>query len=170
MLTMQDAAYATNLKSGFDATAGYLGGSALNEWTPEEFFKVQERRLLIWVGAVGSLSRPDPAGDAYMAVTRARSLTCHIGRTIALDMETSTDAHYVSVFGAVAHMAHFFVWVYGSLGNIISLPALDGRWVADPGNAAHLSGVPDEVACQWTDTGKIDESLIASGEALRMLW
>src|SRR5262245_19228134 len=89
---MEDTAYPVKLRpTGFDAVAGYIGGSALHEWQNADFWSLPHhvRRLPIFVGAVKGQARSNPRADAALILQRVQALTMARTRVIALDMETS---------------------------------------------------------------------------------
>lgn len=170
---LQDAEYRDNIEpSGFDAVAGYIGGSAANIWTNSDFWSLDHalRRLPIWVGAVGGIARISALADASAAVARLRELTVHPGRVVALDMETAVDPRYVLTFGHIVANAGYMTWVYGSLDFVFRNPPLDGYWVADYDHVTTKPAHPMVVAKQYANGQSIDRSVIYGGANFRHLW
>lgn len=170
---MQDAEFPQNLEPhGFEAVAGYIGGSAAHEWENRDFWSLPHdvRRLPIWVGGVAGIPRKSPLADAHAAVARLRELTVHPGRVIALDMETAIAPLYVRTFGHILRNAGYLVWVYGSLSFVTQNPRLDGYWVAEYDNDPSKPANPHVVAKQYINGDRIDRSVIYGGRNYRHLW
>jgi len=170
---MQDAEFPTNLEpTGFDAVAGYIGGSAAHEWDNKDFWSLPHgvRRLPIWVGAVAGIARKSALADAHATVARLRELTIHPGRVVALDMETAIAPLYVRTFGHIVRNAGYLVWVYGSLDFVGHNPRLDGYWVADYDDQPTMPALRGTVSKQFQSGPRIDRSVIFKGRDYRHLW
>jgi hypothetical protein len=148
---MFDAAFPpANPFPGCHAVAGYIGGNTPHVWTLEEWQRFGRlRQLPIWVASPSE----GPGTQAMNAAAAAISLGWrpHLEhrRAIVLDMETSTDAAFVTAFADELHHDGFSCWPYGSASTIYSDPSADGYWVADWDLVATLEQFPKIMAHQF---------------------
>lgn len=101
-------------------------------------------------------SSPTPAKgrpDAAAMLSWLRANAAPAGSSIFVDVETAVTAGYLVAFGAAMHAGGFSVLVYESIANRGTNPALDGRFVADPGATGLF---PGSVATQYAYEGAFD--------------
>jgi hypothetical protein len=113
--------------------AGYLNpGDPLRPWKAKDWAKFPKHRKL------PILVRSDPTGkseaedDAFAGMQNLYDLGA-LECLVALDIETALDPAYVTRFGTILNTYGYRVLPYGSRDNLLSLPKLDGRWLAAPG-------------------------------------
>lgn len=145
---MADAAFAANIRPGYDIIGGYYGGpDAYHVWAPNDWNLFPGYRLPIWVAGQSGTSE----GDAAVAALQA--LGVPQGSLTVVDMETRHDVSYVTAFGSVLHAAGYKTWVYGSASTVFAHPPLNGYWVADYTTDTeaimNLMGAPSVRAVQY---------------------
>ncbi len=94
-------------------------------------------------------------------------------RAIVLDMETTIDPGFVTLFADQCHGEGFSCWPYGSTSSIYSDPSADGYWVAQWDDLATLSDHPKALADQFAadvswEAGRVDLSALSAEGLLHL--
>jgi hypothetical protein len=126
---MADAAYAQDIKPGFEIAAGYYGGPGdYHVWAPSDWDLFPGFRLPIWVPSTGAKSGDV---DGSRAVVALHALGVPPGSYTVVDMEGMRDRTYVEAFAAYLKDRGYRLWVYGERSTVFGNPPVNGYWVAD---------------------------------------
>jgi hypothetical protein len=150
-----DAAFCPNpvpTESEFDVVEFYAGGtSAFHIWTPAERSLIKGRLTLpIWVPTPG-LDNPTQVAEGIAATLKSLGIPSHATpyRAVMLDMETSTDAEFITLCCNKLASFGYDSYIYGSAGSVFNLPSRSGYIVADPTGIAHIYDHPDVIGTQY---------------------
>jgi hypothetical protein len=155
VLTGFDSAFCPNpvpSESEFDVAEFYAGGTnAFHIWTPGERELIKGRLTLpIWV-PTPSLNSPTQVAEGIAATLKSLGIPSHAKpyRAVMLDMETSTDAAWITLCCNKLAVYGYDSYIYGSASSVFSLPPRSGYIVADPTGIAHIYDHADVVGTQY---------------------
>jgi hypothetical protein len=148
---MADAAFAPNIRPGFEIAAGYYGGpGAYHVWSAADWDLFPGFRLPVWVPSIGNKNGTD---DGLQAVKALKALNVPPGSFTVVDMEGMRDRTYVTNLAATLSASGYRLWVYGSVSTLFGNPPANGYWVADYGistaEGARLLETPHVRAWQY---------------------
>ncbi len=148
--------------AGCEAVLGYIGGSALHIWTPEEWDRFGSlRQFPCWVADLAS-SATNQATDATAA---AKRLGWNAGRAIVADMESASNASWWDEWADEVTKLHYQPAWYGT-ASVAGVYTAKFKWVADFDNNPDL---PDGWAAKQyaanveVPGGVVDLSVIGDG-------
>ncbi len=119
---------------GCEAVLGYIGGSAVHIWTPEEWDRFGSlRQFPCWVADLASSA----AKQATDAVDAAKRLGWHDTRAIIADVESASDPSWWDAWAAEVTRLHYQPTWYGS-ASVAGLYSAKFKWVADFDNNPDL--------------------------------
>jgi hypothetical protein len=126
---MGDAAFAQDIRPGFEIAAGYYGGpGAYHVWSQKDWDLFPGYRLPIWVPSPGN---KNGVKDGQEAVAALQALKVPPDVYTVVDMEVMRDRTYVTNFAATIHgEGGYRLWNYGSESTVFSDPPANGWWVA----------------------------------------
>lgn len=150
-----DAAFCPNpvpAESEYEVAEFYAGGSsAFHIWTPAERSLIKGRLTLpIWVPTPG-LDNPTQVAEGIAATLKGLGIPAHATpfRAVMLDMETSTDADFITLCCDKLAAFGYDSFIYGSASSVFHLPARSGYIVADPTGEPHIYDHADAIGTQY---------------------
>lgn len=171
-VTGRDAAYASNIGSGFGGVvAGYIGGPlAYHVWQEADWLPFKDNpKVPIWVCGFNGTD------EGTGCVAALQKLGVKPGCVVVADMETRVDETYLLAFWEVLNRAGYLVIVYGSRSTVFNNPQLNGYWVADFTGVEHMANTPagDTMGVrgtQWTSGPDYDTSSWKAWTTQREMW
>lgn len=149
LVKMADASKPHVLPKDTHIVAGYIGGDTPHVWTDKEwerFHGIKKLPIFVRSNVVGSVGGKQ---DGFTALEALYALKVPQGSAVVYDRETNTDRDATIAFGQILSWAHYYVFPYGSKGNLFDHPSLNGYWVADPTGHPHMYDHPRVVATQF---------------------
>jgi hypothetical protein len=122
------------LELGWEFACGYIGGNALNVWTPGDWQRHRDARLqlmAIWVAPYGVPSRQEgvDAGNEALDAMEALGMTS----VLCLDIENGAlPIDYLSGFRDSVRAGEVALCVYGSKSTVeVAAQTADSIWLAN---------------------------------------
>lgn len=136
----------------FEVVSFYIGGSsAFHVWDAQERALIKGRVTLpIWVPTPG-LDNPTQVAQGIAHTMRSLGIPSGATpyRAVMWDMETSTDAEWLTLACNRLASLGYDSYIYGSASSVLQLPQRSGYIVADPTGHVHLYDHAGVVGTQY---------------------